>query len=564
MLGTAQVCFYGCSDTTASSQAQADEKLQEAMQTLETSSQGYIPEDDLTELPDESDPSYNRVLDQFQQTKRDESAEQLAAVIADGSPAAKVGALRLRADIHASNARSLTREAMSEWASLAAKSANLLTQSVLVSQATSRMKQYDATESYLQEKLIDQRIALQEGSEIQLGGGESERRSGVNELTQAAKERQAEIDDLESRIAKFEAAQEAATTKAEKHSTDAFTQTGQEQHDSALAAIQARRVAAQNAAEAEKLGVKLQIAKSQLSVINNEIRLGRERLAAIEEDLGQISQREQERRTSLTAAKQEQVEAADLLRRKFQEINAGQNQLVGKRLEAAIELFDQAVADLTQAQAEASKVSSTLSRSVSMDLLSARIGKVRTMYQYVLALGGYGETMQNVVDLHKTITGSPDSETYAETAASLATRQELLINDLQEEANTAVELAEQLQTQGSATEGQPRMVDASLARLRLYSERLKAAKIGSTLAFPEEPKFSSEVDDMPFESTGGGDNLFVSPGGGGDSGFMTQPGEGTDQSAFGNNTGEGGDAETTTEPEADTGESEVIDPFATE
>src|SRR5690606_17685020 len=126
MLGSAQACFYGCSDSTASSQAQAAAKLDTAITTLDASSQGYVPEDLLAPNTPEAEASYARVVDQYQQAKRDEAAAQLADVIANGSPAAKVGALRLRADIQSSKARHLTREAMTAWASLSAESATLL------------------------------------------------------------------------------------------------------------------------------------------------------------------------------------------------------------------------------------------------------------------------------------------------------------------------------------------------------------------------------------------------------------------------------------------------------
>lgn len=416
----------GC-DNQAAERARSGEAYRAAVAVIAASDQGYVP------TGSDNQPMASS-LELYRQGRLAEAIAGLQEVAQSGTPQQRQSARQLLADIHASAARHDLRQAMSAWADLANRSANLVSDLVAIDRANTRVDSFQVDDSELLRKLED---------------NQTETRRRVGELNVNRQQLDGRIIDIEGKIAEQQKRGDEAQAQARKLRDEAFLASGDVQFDLYDQASQQERRSARASAEAQKLGVKLDIYQSERVILTRQIESAEKFLASMQQQVQEIGQRQGQIRESRQAAEADKVRH---IQRLDEQITA-----MAKDFESSVEAtFLRAESNMEQAlqvmEAAVRDASGSDARAVELERLGKLLTKVHILSSHILAVGDLASTL-SVIAVRA---GGGEHPLMPEKAVAyqtgvdrLVARQEALITQSSEAIVLGRELVEKL-VQGAA------------------------------------------------------------------------------------------------------------------
>ncbi|MEE9212120.1 MAG: hypothetical protein V3U29_05645 [Phycisphaeraceae bacterium] len=442
----------GCSDRSAREHAEKQKALNEALELFRQAESGYVPEQTGMKSAD---------LAGYRQKKLKDAADTLRQVTDTSSGPAwvRLQANQLLAEADASAARATARDAMGNWASLANRSATLLSLLGIAEQAASRMTLFDVDQTPLVNRLLDD----QNNTQRTLG-----------ELRRAAAQLNEKIDELTTSITQLTDKRDQTLANAQRVREQAFGAEGQQKYDLEDEAASIVRTANSLDAQAQHLGVKHNVFNSELNRVEHQIQLAEEVLAAIGRQIDDANNHQLASQQQIEAARADRDAAVDQLETEFHSIAQDYRQKVEQPLGQAAQTMTDAVSALEQAQ----KLAKSADRqAVQLELVSAQVGQVYILTNHIIACGDFGHTTAAIAAGADRL--APDRRNFAEQYHKLRQVQARLIQEALATIEAAKSVAQALADGGHSNEVRE-IANEQLAHLDNYARRIGTAQLEET------------------------------------------------------------------------------------
>ncbi len=367
-----------CSDDQAGNQA-VHERFNKAVQILAKADQGYVPQGGETPSPlsvgDQRVTENKPDLQAYRQKVLAEAAVELEAILDRGSRAQQLATRRILADVYASQGRYGARQAMVHWASIADRSATLMSFLGSVDRADSHVHLFDLDEGPLLKQLRQDRADAQG----RIKGFQKQ----TDKLNQQASKLNQQIDALKQE------AQSATERARQLHGQALLATQGSEQYDLYDQSAQEDRRANAASTEVQKLEVELDVVKSELSVLDRQIRLARGASETLDKQIS-AAQRRQSRglHQKAQAAKSE---AIDQMVVHFNQIEQDYLDTVQGQMDQVIEKMSRVVE--LMAGAEAPRGDRDAQQSLELERLAHMVSMVHVLTEHILAASSHGHTL---------------------------------------------------------------------------------------------------------------------------------------------------------------------------
>lgn len=438
----------GC-DSQASQEAEAQRHLDSARAILAKANAGYVAH------ADEQNPDAHTLL-VYRQETMDAAFEDLNKVLSLDAPEQKIQAHRLAADINASAAQHIAREAAVENAALAGRSTVLLGYLSAMEGSSNRaealLPQTDEQISKLQDE-----IKTQTTRQKQL----ADEVAGLDDKLQL----------VTAEVEQFKARANEVYAKAQALREQAFVATGDSMYDLQDQAAELDRSAAIESASAEQRQV-------QVNDLTSRLALSRVQLDTVNKLLGELNQQVSNTRADTerladasNVAVQAGDQAAEALAKEYTQLADVYDKAVETRMKLAGEKADQVVDALQQA----SKIREAAPdlQSIKLQLLSAYVDQAHIAASHADYVRDLANTTRAVLNSVGRV-APQDTQMYTEKLSTLTDAHTALRDkaDAAIEAGTA--LASELAPEGSTAEDGDTEAIAlkQIARLENYKARL--------------------------------------------------------------------------------------------
>jgi hypothetical protein len=435
----------GCGEA-GSQQAAGEKNLLAAIERIDQAHQGFVPASMSTDgVPME--------LQTYRQDTLNDALAQLEKVIQSGTPQQQAAARRLFAEISASASRHLARQALAEYANLAARSTAMLSYLAAADRAAARAALFVSDDAAVTAELESAR-------QTQLGQQQ--------ELQQRIEQLQSQRDQHEQQLAQSRQQADQAVAAASDFRQQAFVATGDEQYDLYDKAAEQDRVASSASAEAEKHRMALDVLDSQLVVLDRQQQLVRELLTDLEQEANEAAEQMQLAKQSAAAAEDDRKEAAQALAQEFEQVMAVYEQAVDGQFDQAAQRIAQAV----QAVENVASQSAAERQAVQSDLLAALNEQTHTLTQHAIVAAGMAHTVGALAAGSERL-GLPTAPMLTQALDQLKTKQDALIEQARAAVTAGQELTTALLDEVSEDSPMATFAQAQAKQLQTYAGQLQ-------------------------------------------------------------------------------------------
>lgn len=415
----------GCSDKQAAEQSKNHRQFLAAVGGYEKAQQGFVPKgEEATGADGKPSPE----LAPYRSKTLLQAAKGLEATLTSASEADKLQARRLIADAYATAAEQSAREAMADWVDVSRRSASLVSQVLLADRADARAKAFDIDETPLIEKLKEQqKLAAQEADEFQ---------KTAQTLAGRGKK-------LEQVIAKARGEADSAVDQVSKLRTEAFVKRGAGQDALLARAVRLEGDAAGARAVVQSQGAELDVVRSELAVVNQQIALRQANIKSLQDQIAGVEQRQRKNHDERDGAVTQKERAVAELKEALEKIGADYATLVEAKMVTAQAHADKAIAALGEA---AKKASGADKKAVQLDLLSKHAVRAAVNAQNLFAASGYSKTIDVLANQIKRL--MPSVTTFADAQTKMAEAVAKASTLAREAVNQGVGLATELKQAG--------------------------------------------------------------------------------------------------------------------
>lgn len=393
----------GCDQQTAQYNT-AQEQLDRALELYAAAQQGYAPVSN----------GQPGSLQAYRQAQMASAIDELQNVINTGSPQQKATAARLLADIHLSAARYATRDALAEYAALAARTPVLEASLQAAERASAQVQRSD----------VDYDEAL-----ARLAGDVNTLDQQRSELSQQAQTLLGQIDQHRAAQTEQRTIAQQQMAQAQAAGQQAFIATGDKQAEYQQAADAAERRAGEASAAAEKRQVQIDLLQRRLDVVNRQLETIQSQIANLQQQTEQTRRLQADTDRAVTAANEQMQQQARELSGEFEALSAIYNQTVMPTLSNAADRAASAVDLLAGAAAQ--------------DKLSARLDQVHVNTERAIVAGSWSAVLDMVATIAEQA-GLPDAKRYREAQQQAATQRARAVEAAQEAIGAARELVDSL------------------------------------------------------------------------------------------------------------------------
>lgn len=355
-----------CAEEESAQRAVAAKDLGDAMAMFNAVDTGFVPA--------EGDQSTHQTLDAYRQDTLADAAERLEPVLNSPSATQRQAARQLLADIHASAARHVLREASTNWTQLAGESVNLLNVLLSVDRASARVRAYQIDDSDLLKQLEEEQIKTRRELSV------------MNDTASVNRQR---IADLQAAIKKLRDKRDASVAEGRRYRDQAFPMTGEQRYNLYEKASQVEREGQEVFKEAQLQSVDLNRLQSEQAVLDRQIETKQSYLESIEKQIQATKDRQRQLREALDEAQITRSATIKKLEDQISQVAESYHQRVDAKFDEASKNIAAAVKILT----EASEDQSDDSRGVKLELLSKVVTQVHVRTAHVLALADFGQTL---------------------------------------------------------------------------------------------------------------------------------------------------------------------------
>lgn len=467
------VWLTGC-DQQARQEARARRQLHEALEWVEKAEVGYVPAGEDQVLPPEAPPGQDPAgtqpavgdalgradLQEYRQDELQEALAKLQPVIQSGSPHQSRRALAVAADIHASAARRIRRAAATDWTGLSNRSAVLVSYTVAVGRARSRLQSLETDDAALYLKLQDDQRTWR-------GNLEELKKTAAGLDSQIAR-RQAAIEQLNTQV-------EQARAKARELKDQAFPLEGDRRWDLYDQAAEFDRTAFTTSSKAQREAIQIEVLQSERAIETEKIEFAQSFIQSLEQQIQDLASRQaeiqQQRRKAeeeLKAIEQKLVDAVTEWIKAYTTDVSAPLQQAAAEMEKGIDLLIEAVKGARGEE----------KRALESDLLAKYLDKINILQTHVVAASDMGGKIRIIVQRAESI--MPDrTEFFRGMLQQLASEQVQVINDAKKTIADAIALAGSL-GQGAAADD-PITVAATQQREQLdrYNTRIEEARLSA-------------------------------------------------------------------------------------
>ncbi len=437
--------LVGCGESDRDKAARAAHAMRQAMAVLDQAHQGFVAPA-AAQNPDASRADWVQAQYLI-------AINQLKPVLTEGVRSQQHGAAQLLAQLHAARAGYLGRAAAGRWAAMSDQAATVMTHLAAVQRAAILADILTGDESQLQAELAGVRKQI----DFQL-----------QSLRQRSADLRKQIDTNQAEADRLMTQRDQLMAQAGELDEQAFTAADKQAYDLKLQAIELRRQADQWVGQLERLSVQRSGLDSESGIVNAQV----QHLEALAVDLSGEIQRSAARDGTIAAARDQALQvkqqAVDGLVQAFTLVAQKFNDEVAGAFDQAL---DQAGAAVNTAQHAVRAAAMRGREDARLGLLAAQVAAADVRTRYVLALGGFGQTVAVVAGQAADAAG-PQGRFFTENLHRLAQHQTELTDAATTDINAALELAADLGVDEADSEPA-----RQAARLQAYLSQLNDARI---------------------------------------------------------------------------------------
>ncbi len=472
---TGPLVLAGC-DQQAQQSATARRQMEQVRQILADAELGYVPTlrvdiarsgDQLSEYAQQVQAGQQQAeetrLQAWRQEKLQAALELLKPIIAGKDAAEARAARRLAADIHASAARDLQREALKRWAEVSNRSTRLLSQMVAIGRSQSLVASYATDDGPLFARLEDDRRTASEQKDAL-----------VRQLQTLA----AQIKELEAQIADHRQQSAALLEQEQKLKNEAFPLQGNRRWELYDQAADVALKARQQQSQAEILALDLDVRQSQQTLLQKQLDFKEKFIADVSKSVKNTSARLQDIKVAREKAQAHQETLEKQFLDELALVVSTYNEQVQTLFGDALTQMDQALEELQQATSGAGGMEK---RAIEFEQLSQQAQKVELLVSQTLAAYDLGFRLQQIA---KRSTGAVGMMTgrhtfFETTARQFASEQAVAIGNAKSLLSEGIALAEEL-AQSGGEGGDPLSTQATQHKqiFERYSARLDQLNLG--------------------------------------------------------------------------------------
>jgi|GEM_PF-4444554 len=478
-------------DQRAQQRAAADKQFEQALRALDAANLGFVPtEREEHTLSDDSLSSYagsigsgdmeaeQADVEVYRQAKLEEAVAALEPIIQNGLPRQQRDARRLTADIYASRARFIEREAMTNWAALSNRSTVLVSYMIAAARAQARVRSYDVDDQLLRLRLEDDK---------------SKARDQLDSYNRQAKTLELEVSQLKSQIKKLRDEAQKHRDKQQKLKNEAFPLEGDQRWETYNRAAEEETKAHALESKAQQLSFDLDIAASRLDILNKQIQFTQKFLKSVDRELENTLLRNEEIKSARGEAGEEQQLREENFIEEMGSIVKAYNEAVQTKFAEAVEVADKAIEQLEQA---AQSASGQEKREIEFEKCAKLLNKLEIYVSHAMTSNDIGGKLATIsqrasADEETAVMGTR-STFISTTAKQFSDDQILVLSDAKSVVGDSIALANSL-IQGAADDDSlAGDVNRQRAIIERYNDRLDKLNLGGYTGPVGLPETASE------------------------------------------------------------------------
>lgn len=449
----------GCVDEDAAGRRKVHGEFLDVMALIATADQGYVPIGDEIEVRvkvgDQEVVEERRDVEAFRQKVLAQAAQKLQAIVKKGSETQKISARRVLADVYASQSRYVQRQAMATWASIAARSATLMSYLGSVDRADARVRLFDTDEQPLLGQLNKDRQA----TEVR-----------IDELDQEIRQRQGHIETVAAQMRKLNDRSEQASQQAQNlHGKALVSPKLAKQYELYDQSAKINRRANRDSAAAQTHGVELDVIQSELALLVEQQRIEQQAIQILDNQIA--AGRKRQARLPYKQATAEKVEAIEELVFFLGKITSNYRRDVEGELERATNKMNDAIDQVAD-----SSLGVDDDQAIQIERLGHMTDMAHVLTEHIVLAGSHGRTLNAIVQQSERLMPSQSSDFFSE-AQRVYLKQRNLIETAKRIIIDAAAGCDQLSR--GMPEGDPlvRLAKQQAERLEGYRQRIDEQRL---------------------------------------------------------------------------------------